>query len=119
MYEKVVQYRAFVLYFAPVVCGALILLLLLLLGGDVTHPIKITIIVVFFVLSLGTAIAAAVREVRRRRLSLQSEGQEDVEFESRSGDDSILDASDPDFNLSSFSSDADEQRTGSRDTAPG
>lgn len=85
MYQKIVRHRALLLYFAPSVCGLVVLLLLLLLSGDTTHPLKIALVVGFIALSLGTAIAAVARELRRDSLTLQQEGQEDVEFDEDSG----------------------------------
>ena len=82
MYQKCVRHRALFLYFAPSLCGLVALLLLMLLSDNASHPIKITIIVVFLVASLGAAIATVVHKLRQHQpLVLQQEGQEEVDFE--------------------------------------
>jgi hypothetical protein len=88
-FQELLRYRALLLYAAPTLCGLLVLLLLLLLGGNTHSPVKIGIIVAFVLLTLITAAAACVYEVRRRWRAPQDAGQEEVDFESSSSSSDI------------------------------
>jgi hypothetical protein len=88
-FQELLRYRVLLLYAAPTLCGLLVLLLLLLLGGNAHSPVKIGIIVAFVLLTLITAVTACVYEVRWRWRAPQDAGQEEVDFESSSSDISI------------------------------